>query len=110
MHAAYQDKVLNCRDCGADFVWTSGEQEFYASKNLANEPGRCPSCRAAARAQRQAGGLPSSRPREFFPAVCDRCGTQTQVPFQPRTDRPVYCSSCYDTVRLSRVSGGSRQY
>ena len=101
MEAAYQDKVLCCRDCGADFVWTSGEQAFYASKGLVNEPARCPSCRAAARSARQ--GAPgtggSSRPREFFPAVCDRCGIQTQVPFLPRNDRPVYCSSCYDVVR-----------
>jgi CxxC-x17-CxxC domain-containing protein len=101
----YQDKVFVCRDCGSEFVWTAGEQEFYAAKNLMNQPSRCPSCRAAARAARQsAGGSPSGRAREFFPAVCDRCGVQTQVPFMPRSDRPVYCSSCYDAVRLSRGS------
>lgn len=105
METAYQDKVLVCRDCGQEFIWTSGEQAFYASKGLQNEPGRCPSCRAAARSARQSGGSATSgRPREFFPAVCDRCGVQTQVPFLPRNDRPVYCSSCFDTVRLS---GGS---
>ncbi|HZU13792.1 MAG TPA: zinc-ribbon domain containing protein [Chloroflexota bacterium] len=94
---AYQDKVLSCRDCGTDFVWTSGEQAFYASKGLANQPSRCPSCRAAQRAGRHGDG--SGRPREYFPAVCDRCGIQTQVPFLPRNDRPVYCSNCYDVVR-----------
>jgi CxxC-x17-CxxC domain-containing protein len=104
MEATYRDKVLQCRDCGTDFVWTAGEQAFYASKNLVNQPSRCPSCRAAARAARNAGGATGSRPREFFPAVCDRCGVQTQVPFLPRNDRPVYCSSCYDTVRLEQRS------
>lgn len=107
MDAFYQDLVRQCRDCGADFVWTAGEQEFYASKNLVNPPSRCPSCRAAARAARRSGSAPTGRPREFFPAVCDRCGVQTQVPFQPRTDRPVYCSSCYDEVRAQRVSLGT---
>lgn len=105
---AYREKVLRCRDCGAQFVWTEGEQRFYASKNLTNQPGRCASCRAAARAARQGGTVSAAgRPREFFPAVCDRCGIQTQVPFLPRNDRPVYCSSCYDAVRLSAGSLGS---
>jgi CxxC-x17-CxxC domain-containing protein len=106
MAVSYQDKALTCRDCGSEFVWTAGEQQFYASKNLVNEPGRCPSCRAAARAVRQSGGMMQSttRPREFFPAVCDRCGVQTQVPFLPRNDKPVYCSSCYDQVRAERTA------
>jgi CxxC-x17-CxxC domain-containing protein len=98
MESSYSDKTLRCRDCGMDFIWTSGEQAFYASKGLMNEPVRCPSCRAAARGARQGMGS-SPRAREFFPAVCDRCGVQTQVPFMPRNDRPVYCSNCYDQVR-----------
>lgn len=97
MEGGYSDRVLQCRDCGNDFVWTAGEQTFYASKNLVNTPARCPSCRAASRAARNSGGM--GRPREFFPAVCDRCGVQTQVPFMPRNDRPVYCSNCFDVVR-----------
>lgn len=105
MQVSYQDKALQCRDCGQEFIWTAGEQEFYASKGLENIPSRCPSCRAAARAARQSSGMVGiSRPREFFPAVCDRCGVQTQVPFLPRNDRPVYCSSCFDTVRMSGSS------
>jgi CxxC-x17-CxxC domain-containing protein len=103
MESAFQDRTLECRDCANDFIWTAGEQEFYASKNLLNVPGRCPSCRSAARAARQAA-MNAGRPREFFPAVCDRCGIQTQVPFMPREDRPVYCSSCYDLTRAERVT------
>lgn len=104
MDTQFADKVLRCRDCGIDFIWTAGEQAFYASKGLVNTPGRCPSCRAAAKMTRETGvGVP--RTREFFPAVCDRCGIQTQVPFQPRSDRPVYCSACFDIVRMAARSG-----
>jgi CxxC-x17-CxxC domain-containing protein len=108
MHSAFMDKTLQCRDCGIEFVWAAGEQAFYESKGLLNPPGRCPSCRAAARQARQAGTQSAgARVREFFPAVCNRCGVQTQVPFLPRNDRPVYCSSCYDEVRAERVSFGA---
>jgi CxxC-x17-CxxC domain-containing protein len=106
MQASYQDQMMRCRDCGQDFVWTAGEQQFYASKGLENPPGRCPSCRAAARAARQSGGPAAGGRREFFPAVCDRCGVQTQVPFLPRNDRPVYCSNCFDVVRAERTASG----
>src|SRR4051812_27916433 len=40
----YVDKVLQCRECAADFVFGAGEQEFYAAKGLVNEPARCPDC------------------------------------------------------------------
>ena len=103
------DKSLVCRECGATFVFTQGEQEFYQSHGLTNQPSRCPTCRAARRAQ-QAGTQPStapfvrapmSEPRQLYPATCARCGQPTQVPFQPRGDRPVYCSSCFQQERLS---------
>jgi len=42
---SYADKVLTCRDCGMEFVFTAGEQEFYSQKGFTNEPSRCPSCR-----------------------------------------------------------------
>ncbi len=49
---SYADKPLTCRDCGVDFVFTAGEQEFYAQKGFTNEPTRCPACRRS----RKAGG------------------------------------------------------
>ena len=49
------DKTLTCRDCGQNFEFTSGEQEFYQSRGLTNEPGRCPDCRRARKGQRQGG-------------------------------------------------------
>lgn len=100
MQSSYTDQTLQCRDCGNSFLWSAGEQAFYESKGLTNAPTRCPGCRAIAKRTRESGRL-GTRPREFFPAVCDRCGVQTQVPFLPRSDRPIYCSACYDQVRAS---------
>lgn len=91
----YEDKTLVCKDCGAEFVFTAGEQEFYAEKGFTNEPQRCKSCRDArknaARGERQ-----------FFEAECAACGGAARVPFQPRQERPVYCSDCFSRVRESQ--------
>ena len=108
-----QDKTLTCRDCGQEFTFTASEQEFFAQKGFTNEPGRCPDCRAARKTGRPVGGFNGRRDREMFPATCARCGKSTQVPFQPRQDRPVYCSECYTAQRPSggyerRPSAGSR--
>ncbi len=85
----FADKTLICRECGQEFAFTAGEQEFYQSRGLGNEPGRCPPCRTARR-QARLGGQ-----RESYPAVCASCGRDCEVPFQPRGDRPVYCSECF---------------
>ncbi len=88
----YEDKTLVCKDCGAEFVFTAGEQEFFAERGFVNEPKRCKSCRDA---KRNAG-----RPeREMFTAICDSCGGEATVPFQPREGRPVYCSACFAKMR-----------
>ncbi len=106
-----QDKTLTCRDCGHEFVFTASEQEFFAQKGFTNEPSRCPECRAARKATRGGSGGYSGgyerREREMFPAVCAQCGKETQVPFQPSGDRPVYCSDCYSAQRSSRGGGYS---
>ena len=90
---AMQDKTLTCRDCGAEFVFTAAEQEFYAEKGFTNEPGRCPACRSARRQQNGGSDRPS---REMFPAVCAGCGRDTEVPFRPSGNRPVYCRDCFN--------------
>jgi hypothetical protein len=41
----YKDMELVCRGCGATFIFTAGEQEFYADKGFLHEPTRCPKCR-----------------------------------------------------------------
>jgi CxxC-x17-CxxC domain-containing protein len=90
----YQDKTLVCRDCGQEFAFTAGEQEFYAERGFQNEPTRCRECRQAHKANRNAGG-----PREMHKAICANCGADTQVPFLPKNDRPIYCSECYAAIR-----------
>lgn len=97
----YTDKTLTCRDCGKEFIFTAGEQEFYATRGFQNEPGRCPECRTARKAQNGGGG--NSRmgggQREMHTVTCAQCGKETQVPFKPSGDRPVYCQDCFASKR-----------
>jgi CxxC-x17-CxxC domain-containing protein len=100
---SFEDKTLQCSDCGAEFTFSAEEQEFFQAKGYTNEPKRCPSCRAARKAERYGtSGYESRGRRQMFPAVCAECGKETEVPFEPRQGRPVYCSECYNKVRLSR--------
>jgi CxxC-x17-CxxC domain-containing protein len=111
---------MTCVDCGQEFVFTSGEQDFYAQRGFTEAPKRCASCRAARKTQRNApggggsyggssygrdgggyggGGYGERRPREMYAATCADCGKVAQVPFQPTGARPVYCSDCFQTRR-----------
>ncbi len=106
---AFQDQTLTCVDCGAQFTFTVGEQEFYQQKGFNNPPTRCPSCRAARKAARESGGSYQGGERQMYPATCAQCGKATEVPFQPRGDKPVYCSDCYKAQRPAGSSyGGGR--
>jgi CxxC-x17-CxxC domain-containing protein len=91
---SYADRTLVCRDCGGEFVFTAGEQEFFASRGLMNEPKRCPTCRSQRKQERYGGG-----PRQMTQVICSECGQPADVPFVPRGDRPVYCSSCFEKRR-----------
>lgn len=84
----FDDKTLKCKECGNDFVFTAGEQEFYEAKGFVNEPQRCKDCRDQRKQATRAS-------RELFDAECASCGGQAKVPFKPREDRPVYCSECF---------------
>lgn len=125
------DQTITCRDCGQAFTFTAGEQAFYQERGY-SEPQRCASCRAERKAQRatstpdtarsfssgyardsySGGGSSSSGyssgPRQLFPAVCSACGKETEVPFQPRNDKPVYCRECFREKRAAAPSYGSR--
>lgn len=120
---SYADKVLNCRDCGQSFVFTVGEQEFFASRGFTNEPSRCRDCRTARRNSGGGSGGYSSggggyssggggyggggrRDREMFSVTCSSCGNEALVPFQPRGDKPVYCSDCFAKNRSASGGGG----
>ncbi len=124
------DKTLTCRDCGTTFTFTEGEQDFYSQKGF-SEPTRCSDCRAAKKAARSSGGYSDSygngggygggyssggygggggysRERTMTQVTCANCGKETEVPFVPRGDRPVYCSDCYSTVGGGGNRGGGR--
>jgi CxxC-x17-CxxC domain-containing protein len=105
---SFQGKSIVCFDCGATFIFTVEEQEFFATKGYINEPRRCHSCRQA-RKQEQGNtnsyrnnGYTQTSPRQMYSAFCARCGKSTNVPFEPKSGRPVYCRDCYDTVKVSR--------
>jgi CxxC-x17-CxxC domain-containing protein len=102
---AFQEKTLTCSDCGATFTFSVEDQEFFQSKGYTNEPKRCPECRQARKTERygsSGGGSFGGAKRQMFPATCAQCGKTTEVPFQPRGDKPVYCSDCYRKTRPAR--------
>lgn len=109
---SFEDKSLQCFDCSVVFTFDAQEQEQFATRGYTNVPKRCPSCRETRKAKQYANGGNShnsgnnynsgnsyrgysSTPRQMFPVKCATCGKDTQVPFEPRGDRPVYCSDCY---------------
>ncbi len=96
---ALQDKILTCSECWQEITFTVGEQEFYSSRGLQNEPKRCPECRATRRRERGSGYGDSSR--RVYSVICAACGVETTVPFEPTEGRPVYCKECYAKVRES---------
>ncbi|HEY1419446.1 MAG TPA: zinc-ribbon domain containing protein [Candidatus Dormibacteraeota bacterium] len=95
---SFVDRTLTCRDCGREFLFTSGEQEFYQSRGLQNEPRRCPECRATRRTSEGGTGNGNGRARVMHDVICSNCGKQTQVPFVPTGARPVYCLDCFQTA------------
>lgn len=113
----FSDKSLVCADCGADFVFTAGEQEFHASKGFTQEPRRCPDCRRARKGGPAGGGAPReggfrSGPaveRTLYTATCAACGKEAKVPFEPRNGRPVYCRDCFQPQPRGDF-GGSRDF
>jgi CxxC-x17-CxxC domain-containing protein len=118
--ATLQDRVITCVDCGEDFIFTVGEQEFYRDHGLTHAPTRCKRCRENRKGQRDAshgergagGGGDGARPRSasgpktMYPAVCAQCGAETMVPFKPSNDRPVLCRNCFDARKAG--AGGAR--
>ena len=106
--AEFQDRTLKCVDCGTEFVFTAGEQQFYHDKDFKNEPKRCKLCKAkraglgrSASPDTAASALPFSRTETR--TECSACGIETTVPFKPTQGRPVLCRSCF---QLKRVPAG----
>ena len=99
----FQDRILNCVDCAAEFIWTAGEQQFFADKNFKNEPKRCKPCKAK-RASRPAGSG-ASRERVETVTTCSACGKETTVPFRPTQGRPVFCKECFQSRKFAGAGG-----
>ena len=96
----YRDRVLKCVECGEEFVFSAGEQLFYADKGFRNEPKRCKSCKSS-------GTRPSrddASARVTTTTVCSHCGKETTVPFRPTQGRPVYCRECFEQRRAAAPS------
>lgn len=101
---SFQPKSIQCSDCGTTFTFSVEDQEFFQSKGYTNEPKRCPACRQARKSQ-TGGGTGSGGSygtRQMYPATCSECGKATEVPFEPRNGKPVYCSDCYRKIKPSR--------
>jgi CxxC-x17-CxxC domain-containing protein len=92
----YRDKTLVCIECHQTFVWSAGEQLFYADKNFKNEPKRCKGCKGK-RSTRMGGG----RDRVETVTNCSQCGKETTVPFKPTQGRPVFCKECFQARKTS---------
>ena len=112
---SYTDRTLTCADCGKTFTFSADDQSYHAQKGFTNEPKRCPTCRAAKREQRGASsfggyssGGSSGGQREMFSATCASCGKEARVPFEPRGDKPVYCSDCFRSQQGAYSGAGSR--
>jgi CxxC-x17-CxxC domain-containing protein len=104
----FQDRILKCIDCGADFVFTAGEQLFFHDKQFKNEPKRCKPCKSK-RVASLGGGGGSSSPTNNYQKVetrttCSGCGKETTVPFKPTQGRPVFCRECFQQRRAAGAS------
>ncbi len=101
-----QDLTIKCFECGRDFTFTTAEQEEFRAKAHNHPPKRCPACREVRKAKRATRPGPQNTdfaaPRRMFATICTDCGKPVNVPFQPRGDKPVYCSDCFRKVRQSR--------
>ncbi len=93
----YEDSTLVCEDCNEEFPFTGEEQQYYFEKGF-QTPKRCKSCRDK-RKMARTGSSRGSRERKLYDVVCADCGQDTQVPFKPSGDRPVYCKDCYQKHR-----------
>jgi CxxC-x17-CxxC domain-containing protein len=100
----FQDRALKCMDCGSDFVFTAGEQQFYHEKNFRNEPKRCKTCKLKRQNSPSERGGPAGRVETS--AVCSQCGRETTVPFRPTQGRPVFCRECFQSRKATGAAAG----
>jgi CxxC-x17-CxxC domain-containing protein len=92
----YHDKVLKCSECNQEFVFTAGEQMFFADKGFKNEPKRCKDCKSK---RSLSPGQGTNNQRSETKTTCSQCGKETTVPFRPTQGRPVFCRECFQQRR-----------
>src|SRR5438105_1990594 len=100
----FQDKMLKCIDCGADFTFTAGEQLFFHDKQFKNEPKRCKACKSKRVAVLGSAPMPGQNyhySKVETQATCSQCGKQTTLPFRPTQGRPVFCRECFQQRRAT---------
>lgn len=98
----FVDKTLQCVDCNEEFIFTEGEQEFFADKGFTNEPKRCHGCRKKRKEDKARGGKVETT------VTCEQCGKETTVPFKPTGEKPVFCRDCFDGQNGGRDRGRRR--
>jgi CxxC-x17-CxxC domain-containing protein len=97
----FQDRILTCVECGAEFIFTAGEQHFFHDKSFRNEPKRCKTCKS-----KRQGAAQSAKVETL--TVCSQCGRETTVPFKPTQGRPVYCRECFLNRKATAVGAAGR--
>ncbi len=94
----FEDKVIVCRECGEEFVFTIGEQEFYAERGFDKAPQRCFTCR-----KRRKHSTDENEPTVLYEIVCAKCGEIEKIPFEPKHNKPVYCGGCYKELKSKEI-------
>ena len=91
----FQDRTLQCVDCGSDFIFTAGEQLFFHDKQFKNEPRRCKPCKTKRATSIGAASGSAAYQKVETRTNCSQCGKDTTVPFKPTQGRPVLCRECF---------------
>ena len=99
MQEQFNDRILTCVDCRADFIFTAGEQIFFFDKQFKNDPKRCKPCKSRrsglAAVANGTGPVAAGLSRTETRTECSECGIETTVPFKPTQGRPVLCRQCF---------------
>lgn len=99
----FQDKLIQCSTCGATFTFSAEKQEFFKNWGIYGEPKQCSSCRNGVKSTRHSSGSHSGvTSHRAYQAICADCGKKTNLPFEPRSGRRVYCGDCYRKVKQFR--------
>jgi len=97
-----------CSDCGRDCevpFKPSGDKPVFCSECFGNKDGGDRDNNR--RSERRSNDRFDSRDRPMFDAVCDKCGSDCQLPFRPSSDKPVYCSDCFEKVSKNNNRGNA---